>query len=418
MLKIIFQSLSTSVLSMIITFISSIIIARALGPEFRGEWASISLFVALISEITLIGFGDSYLYHKRKNYKVYNVSSVIIYSISIGFILNVIFFYFFKEYIKDEYAVLTFTMLILSGLVGLLSSICRVDSDLLVFNKSKVLFASTYTIFIILALSFYHLDLNIIMGISIFCLIIKFIYTASFSTVKQFSGVALKDKFDWYSYLKFGFKIHMTSVLGMLINNFDKIYLFFNARSFDFGIYAVAYGFSRLIGILPNTLSGVLYAKFAGEDESKASAMTSLIFSFLFIPLLFCSFILSVLSYYFVPILYGDGYVKAVIPIGILLFECVISGLGWILAQRFNAAGKPGLVFIRQLISIIPLIILIFYIPDYEITIVLSLAMLLASVIRLVVTLYMYKNLLNEELPRYYPTFHQINQLYSRFKIK
>ncbi|MBA6396040.1 hypothetical protein H4J45_18320, partial [Colwellia sp. BRX10-6] len=300
----------------------------------------------------------------------------------------------------------------------LLSSLSRVDSNLLVFNKSKVLVASIFTSLVLIFFSFYQLNLKILIGISIFSFIVEIFYIAFFSTKKQFSDFILRKKIDWPGFFKYGLKIHMTAVLGIMINNFDKLYLFFNAKAVDFGIYAVAYGFSRLIGILPNTFAGVLYAKFAGADENKTSEITSLVFSFLFIPLLLCSFLLSIISCYFIPILYGNEYVEAVIPIGILLFESVISGLGWILAQRFNAAGKPGLVFVRQLIAIIPLAILIFYMPNYDVTIVLSLAMLLASIIRLLVTLYMYKNVLNEKLPRFYPTYCQINQLYSRFKGK
>ncbi|MCE7536793.1 hypothetical protein [Aliivibrio fischeri] len=404
-------------MTMILTFFSSVIIARGLGPEFRGEWASISLFITMISAFTLLGMGDSYLFHKRKFYINNNVSIIIKTSIIIGAVFNMVFFYFYSENIDSENSITIFLMLLLTGGVGLTSSISRIDSDLLVFNKSKVLVALVNTILVLILFSFEILNLSNLLFISVICLLVQLLYTVCFSTVKQFSGTDVINNIGWSGFFKYGIKIHMTSVLGMLINNFDKIYLFFNAKSVDFGIYAVAYGFSRLIGILPNTISSVLYAKFAGGDEGETSEVTSLIFSFLFIPLLLCSLLGSLLCYYFIPMIYGSAYSDAVIPIGILLFECVISGLGWILAQRFNAAGKPGLVFIRQLVAIIPLVFLIFYMPDYEITIVLSLAMLLASIIRLFVTLYMYKNILNENVPRFFPTFCQINKLYNRFKI-
>ncbi len=401
---------------MAVTFISGVTVARLLGPEFRGEWASIALFINILSTVSLLSLGDSYLYHKRKYYTEKNISYMIVFSFVIVIIIGTLLFHFAHHLIDDKFKNISYVWLISTILIGTVFSISRIDKDLLVFNKAKLLVATVNTILILFFAYAKNISVNMLIYIMLFSLFCQFIYVFKNSTLKQFKLDKEWTPVNVFSYVNYGLKLHLTVVLGILINNFDKIYLFFNARNVDFGIYAVAYAFSRLIGILPTTLSSVLYARFAGESEKEASKITSLVYSFLFIPLIVAACILSMLSYFLVPFIYGKEYQDAIAPICILLFECVISGLGWILAQRFNAAGKPGLVFIRQIIAITPLLFLLWIMPDSNITIILSLAMLLASIIRLCITLYMYKKILKEPVPRFYPNRSTLNMAYKKLR--
>jgi hypothetical protein len=91
------------------------------------------------------------------------------------------------------------------------------------------------------------------------------------------------------------------------------------------------------------------------------------------------------------------------IPFAILLFECVIGGASWTLAQRFNAGGRPGLVFFRQFISVVPVFAALPFLPHEHIHIYLSGLMLLGAILRLAVTLGIYPVVLSEPMPRMWP---------------
>jgi antigen flippase len=109
------------------------------------------------------------------------------------------------------------------------------------------------------------------------------------------------------------------------------------------------------------------------------------------------------LSPLLIPLVYGKAFASMAIPFAILLFECVIAGASWTLAQRFNAGGRPGLVFFRQFISVIPVFAALPFLPHENIHIYLSGLMLIGAILRLVVTLGIYPFVLAEPMPRMLP---------------
>jgi O-antigen/teichoic acid export membrane protein len=117
-----------------------------------------------------------------------------------------------------------------------------------------------------------------------------------------------------------------------------------------------------------------------------------------------------------IPTIFGSEYNESVLPFMILIFECIISGLGWLLSQRFNASGRPGLVLVRQLVSIIPLIYIYFYQFEFNILLTISLALLSSSIIRLIITMVFYQKVFHEQAPRLYPTKGELKSIYQTIK--
>ncbi|MBB1360442.1 lipopolysaccharide biosynthesis protein, partial [Pseudoalteromonas sp. SG45-6] len=206
-----------------------------------------------------------------------------------------------------------------------------------------------------------------------------------------------------------------TSLLGIFVANFDKVFLLIKGGSIDFGIYIVAFNTSRLIGIIPQTLSNVIFGKYAGANEEGLAKTTSRVFSLIFLPMLLLGILAAIVGELFIPIIFGEQYVSSILPFQILIFECIISGMGWILAQRFTAAGKPGLILIRQLFSILPFLLLFVYLPPFEISVILACSMLLASSLRLVITLFIYPKVFNEARPSFIADKKDYSFIYKTF---
>jgi hypothetical protein len=97
------------------------------------------------------------------------------------------------------------------------------------------------------------------------------------------------------------------------------------------------------------------------------------------------------------------------IPFAILLFECVISGTSWTLAQRFTAAGQTGIVLARQLISIAPVLIALPFLPKENTYVYLALLMLGCACIRLIFTIVLNITRLKEPMPEFFPTREDFN---------
>lgn len=214
-------------------------------------------------------------------------------------------------------------------------------------------------------------------------------------------------------FISYSLKLHGTTLVGILIGSYDKILLSTDDSLTNLGMYTVAFGFSRLIGIIPQNISTVLFSHLAGENENKISNITQDIYSLLFIPMFILTTIASLLTYFLFPLIYGASYIPAITPAIILLFECMISSLGWILAQRFNTTGKPGLILIRQLISLLPLLLVFFFTHSENIIILISIAVLLSSIMRLIITYFIYGKILKENYPNIFPSY-KITLIFTR----
>jgi O-antigen/teichoic acid export membrane protein len=303
--------------------------------------------------------------------------------------------------------------------VSYLLNVSKVDEHLRIYDLSRILMPAV-NLTLVCTIWFIYIEIepsNIffinIIGTAIGISLLIFIFIKKEVLYKQ-----RETDISWGKLCKYGVQIHGTAVLGLLINNFDKIFLLIKGGMVDFGIYTVAFGASRLIGILPSTLSTVIFSKFAGENTEDLSNATRTTFSLIFLPLLLLTIFLAMFSVFLIPFVYGIEYKESVIPFGILLIECTISGVGWILAQRFTAGGKPGLVFVRQIISLLPLLSLFIYMPPYDISIVLSMMMLLGSVIRLLITFFLYPISLNEPCPDIFPKKKDVKVIYEKLMRK
>lgn len=208
-------------------------------------------------------------------------------------------------------------------------------------------------------------------------------------------------------FIRLSMGYHLNTVSGLLITNIDKIFIFSTGKHHDFGIYAIAFGTSRLIGMIQDSISTSIFSQHAGS--TKAGDAARIAFRITFLPMLILAALGAAIAPIIIPFAFGDSFRQAAMPFGILLFECVIGSSSWILAQHMNSIGRPRLVFARQLISLTPVILLLPFIPQNNITLEISLLLLASSVIRLAVTLTIYPVSLSMPAPELIPNRNDMN---------
>ena len=412
MLKVAAGSLAASIVALLFNFASSILYARLLGPEMRGEFGGIVFTVTLISSLSQFGFGQSYIYCRRKVYATsgmlafLTISIVVITMVSLGMTAA------FHVVDYDGPNIIVYLAAVTSAMLLFFTDISRLQPGLVVYNLKQITL-STGTVVLILVCLFFGDHFTTFTAVSIFfsSMLLTSVVVTPFVWKNEVNKKPFDTNIDWRYIYSYGLKSYGTSITGLLVNNFDRIFLLYMGGSLNFGIYIVAYNTSRLIGIIPQTLSNVIFARYAGVDEQGLAKTTGRVFSLLFIPMMMLALVVSLAGTFLIPVLFGSDFSGAIIPFGILIFECVISGLGWILAQRFAASGRPGLVFFRQLVSIFPLFLLFVYLPPYNIGIVLALMLLVATTIRFLLTIFMFPAVYNEPIPSLLPQRNDIAML-------
>lgn len=403
-------TLITTVMITAVGFITSVITARVLGPEGRGLLSGALMIATLAANISLFGLANAFIYYKGTGrpfrYLLFMVLSLIFvatFSLVTGYVgLQVTH----DQRLHDELW-LILGMSSISAMQGYFYALSQLDPALRFFNLMRfMLVVGNLILLLILLLVFPVVDFRQI-------LITQMIVSAGLTL----AGIAWarnnrvwngaddsKQLVTWKSMLGYGASHHGTVALGLLLVNFDKIALLNIGTIVEYGFYALAFTTSRLIGAVQEAVSTALYSKFAGKDIETLSHHVRVSFRLTFIPMLLLAALGAALSPWLIVLVYGVSFTATVIPFAVLLFECVISGASWTLAQRFNAGGQPGLVFIRQCISVLPVFAALPFLPEHNIHVWLSLLMLLGAILRLVVTLGIYPYVLKEPMPAIFPT--------------
>lgn len=406
------KSIITSFLVVLFSFIYGVLVARFLGAELRGVLGSIVVVGTLFSSFVQIGLGQSFVYHKRKFIKDDSAISLIVLSI-----LIILFFSTFMGFIiytsaeHIEHYKILIPFVVVNSIFLLLNDISLTESRMKTFNFVRLFVPISNFCIVSLCYFFYPLSVQNVFLINLTTIIIGIYFLSKFIYISEFKGRTVQPLTNLNGFFSYGFKIYGAVLTGLCINNFDKIFLLFKGGSLDFGIYIVAFSMSRIIGVIPQTISTVIFSKFSGKDGDELDAITRKAFSLTFIPLMLLVLFVGFLATNYFTYIFGVEYQTAVLPFILLSIESVISSSSWILAQRFVASGYPGLVFVRQLISLVPLICLLFYTPPYEITIVISAAMLAAAILRFISTIVLYPMIFKEKIPNIFPTKKDIEEL-------
>ena len=409
LLKASSTTLVTTVLITVIGFFTSIITARILGPEGRGLLSGALLIATLAGNAAIFGLANTFVYHqgaeKGFNYKIFFVFSLLF----IAF-LAACFAYFGLQLSSEtqlhQQLYLIVLMAIVSGGYSYFNALSQLNHELRFFNAMRFgLVAGNLLLIAVIILSFESMSFVQILIAQIVVsgfLMLCGILWARKNTI-WLNHHRSHSNATWQDMLGYGIKHHGTVMLSILLVNFDKLALLKMGTIVEYGFYALAFTTSRLIGAVQEATSTALYAKFAGKDIEQLSTSVNQVFRVTFIPMLTLAAIGAAISPWFIPFIYGEAFSSMTIPFAILLFECVIGGASWTLAQRFNAGGRPGLVFFRQFISVIPVLLTLPFLPHDNITIYLSGLMLLGAILRLSVTLGIYPYVLKEPTPKLLP---------------
>lgn len=403
------KTLMTTVGITAISFISSVLTARMLGPEGRGLLSAALMIGTLSAGVAQMGLASSYVYHVGASrcfpyLKLMLCSVVLVGGVAalVGWLGAQL-----RSDVQLKHALPW--IIVLSAFMSTqnyFSMLAQLKSDLKFYNGLRFGMVVSNLLLLLPLVAIYHTvhfmqllycQLAVVVGLTIAGL--YWSLRNRVWTIKE-----QKDTVSVRQVMRYGMHQHGTVLLSLLLLNFDKIVLLKRGDIEEYGYYALAFTTSRLIGAVQEAVAVALYARFAGRDLNTLSEKVRIAFRLTFMPLMVLASIGAVLSPWLIALVYGPKFSAMALPFSILLFECVCGGASWTLAQRFTAGGRPGLVLIRQLISVLPVFLALPFLPEANVYVYLALLMLLGSVLRLTVTLCMYPITLKEKMPDLLPT--------------
>ncbi len=395
-------------------FLTGPIIARALGPDGRGELASIILWPNLLGSLFALGLGPALLFNLKKSTERESDSELYAAALvmgsvfgttaaMVGFVLMPILM---KNYSAQTVAIAR--IFVLTAPINLFT--------LLVLNayKSRNLFkvvnqtnyaAPTLTLGVVSILSLLQ-SLNPLSAALARRGPVFAIFFWKFTDLWKYYRPSFKNLKQRIRQLtSYSMRSAPINILSQFSDKIDQFLVIQILSPADYGLYIVALNVSRLLIIIQNSILSVLFPKTANKPLREVSTMAGRaarvgILLSLSAALCLIFFGTPVMSLYG-----GDKFLDAVPIFQILSLEIVLKGATLVLAQTFMAVGRPGIVSLLQgfgLVLSFPLMFIL--IPKYGL-LGAGIALFISTALRLLFILLCYPMILKIRPPGLIPTF-------------
>lgn len=345
------SSVIIKVITLILSFVNTIVINRVLGVELRGEYTFIINTANVLQLILNLGIGYSYSYFVKKGLNKHKETfSTIIF---IQFIIYSILFIFLINFnVGTRVLSIAFLSVILT--LNLQVMFITMIEDIVSRNKILIKTSIIYTIGLVISYYFFKRSLNLIILITAIKYIIEIIYLGYI--YKLYKMVFKNINFKLFkNILIVGFPSMIMTLLISLNYNINIFIMKFITTNYQIGLYGVAVSLSTMVWVIPDAFKEVIFNRSAKEDcikEINAAIKINLIICIVII----LGFI--VLGKPFLRIMYGVEYLEAYNLIIMLFIGTIPMILYKLIHPLYISNGKQNIVVSILMVSVIVNVIL------------------------------------------------------------
>jgi len=372
---------SSQILNFILALISSIILARVLGPKGKGIYALIVLIPKTMLKLGTLGIEAANVYFTgSKKYKVKDiVSNSLLCSILFGFILILLFYVIsqhsvFKNFLNSNqlnsfYVWLMIFTVPFSLLSGYLRNVFLGKEDIITYNKINILqnalqLAAVFTLLLILRLDLFGaISTYIFTNICMFLLVVFFIVKNGIKIYFTYNAKLFKNM------LNYGIKAYFANLAQFLNYRLDMFLIAIFLTPVEVGYYSIAVGIAEKLWMLPGAIATVLFPRISSIMDIKANNLTSKIARNTFFIIFIFALLLAGITKPLIKVLFGFAFLSSAMPLLILLPGIVALSLSKILTADLAGRGKPQFAAYSSFVSLavnIPLNLLL--IPKWGIS--------------------------------------------------
>ena len=368
----------TRISQLVLGIITSIIIARVLGPQGKGIYSLAILLPSLLVMFGNFGISQASVFYIGK--KKYSPGEILANNIILSFLLGIISFLigliiilFFSNSlfpeIKKIYLFLALFLVPLQFFLNFVNYILLGLQRIKEFNFISILRSFIFLIFLLLFLLLFNLDIKAVIVaniLSCFIGIIILYYLAK----KIIGNFHLHFNKSYYKdAFRYGTKVYLGNIIGSLHYRLDIFLINIFLNPIAVGFYSIATALSEKIWLISQSAGTILFPRVSSEkDESRLKKFTPIVCrNVLFITAIGAIF-LFVLGHWIITLLYSMRFLESILPFHILLIGSVTMS-GWrILANDLYGRGRPELNIYISLASVALNIILnILWIPNFGI---------------------------------------------------
>ena len=373
---------SGSTFALILSFITSPVMAYYIGASGLGLWTMLFAITSLLG-VTNLGIPGATIkyvaeFKDDKNRLYQAVSTSFVISIILGIVTAVALF-ITADIITGIFNMPSLTPLLKLFLLTIPFSY-MVESIIATLNGLREMKLVSFLNVTSKSLNFGLVLIPIILGYGIKGAVIGIIIATiiyAFIALFFFSNFIFHLTFSKFretakKLLHFGIQTVISGIVSIMLYRIDVLMIGYFMTSTEVGIYSVAIGIARMIWIIPQSINTVSYPTFSyywgkGEhDEVNKLFDRGLKYSACMLAPIGLG--LAIFGKDAILLLYGTKFLPAVLPLQILLIGAVVRGVIMSIGTIWLSAGRPDMGYKLPLIGVGPNILLNYVlIPAYGI---------------------------------------------------
>jgi len=381
-------------------FITSIIVARSLGPAGRGSYSVFLLIISTTSLVTSLGMmlANVYFSASQPAKRGVLIGNSFLFAILLGGLGIIVVEgatltlpvqnYLTENGVKVEWVRLLLLFLPLVLLNSYLPEIIRGSGRVVLYNLLDLSAVVVYLISVFILVFVLKTDVEGALVAWVLSTILPLPLTMALLVIhvakpRQWgiSWNILKQS------LHYGLRIYPGDIIQFLNYRLDVLIVGIYSGPVQVGLYAIAVGLAEKLWEIPYSISVGLVPTIAA-NMNNAAATTERVSRIAVALVGAMCLLIAVVSYPLIYILYGEEYIHAAISLIFLLPGILALSLARLLASFYSGIGKPQISTYAAVVSLVFTIILDFLlIPRFGIvgaSIASSVAYMVATVILLV----------------------------------
>ena len=404
------QNLAANVLILGVNLITGIITARLLGPDGKGIQAAISLWPQFLAYSLTLGLPSALLYNLRRTPEKgsRDFAAALVLGTIMGFLATfvglIVIPLWLSEYPTEVVRLAQWAMLLapLSLMSYIFVYVLQAREEFRLYNAARYLqpvitLAALVSLAVIGRLTPLSAALCYVLPlIPIFLwLAVRLwkIYRPVWSDLRDSIG----------RLTSYGLRSYGSELLGPMTNQIDRVLVAGLLNPTALGLYVVAVSAARILNALQVAVVSVLFPKASGRGVEEVVTITGRGARMSTLLTLLVAATLALLGPYALGLVYGQEYVEAATVFRYLLLEVALGGTAWVLAQAFMALDRPGTVSAMQSVGVgLSVVLMLVLVPRYGL-VGASLALLIATTVRLIFIILSFRFILKVRAPGLWP---------------
>jgi len=339
------SNLINQVLRLVLGLATSILVARALGPDGQGYVAYIILIFTLMGSYGHFGLNNSVMYfHKRKGADpkhLFHVNTSCLGLIFVALSALTLSGWGMGIWLRD-YPL----PLILGGLLFVLANFFYFNNYAWFIASERIRESNRWNITVFLLKSLFIVAfwvLGILWTDSFFWItVLAMALNAILLQLKLKRGF----RFEWDSRLlkeefRYGGIIYLAAAFDHLHLRVDQLFIKGMLDIGQLGVYSMAVNLSELMFLIPLSINTALTGKLYNTESGDAGRMVMIRTVKLTLYVCMALAVIGIPLSLAIPYIYGEGFRGAVVPTMVLLLGVIFASLARVASPYFFTSGRP-----------------------------------------------------------------------------